>query len=200
MSTELTHRNDEVAVPGIYFPTCGAANTRRTLEISTRRASKLGLKKILVATTSGKTALMALDFVAAECLVAVTHSTGFSRPDHQELPSPIRLQLQDAGVHVLTCQHALGGVNRAVRKKLGTYQLDEIIAYTLRLFGQGTKVAVEIALMAADAGLVSTAEPCLSIGGSSRGADTALILKPAHTQDFFDLRIFEVLAKPHHPD
>jgi hypothetical protein len=200
MSTELSQQNNEIAVPGIYFPTCGEANTRRTLEIAAQRAGELGLEKILVATTSGKTALLALDFVAGERLVAVTHSTGFSRPDYQELSEPVRRQLQDAGVHVLTCQHALGGVNRAVRKKLSTYQLDEIIAFTLRLFGQGTKVAVEIALMAADAGLVSTAEPCLSIGGSSRGADTALILKPAHAQDFFELRILEILAKPHHPD
>ena len=43
-------------------------------------------------------------------------------------------------------------MGRAVRKKLGTYELEEIIAYTLRVFGQGAKVAVEIALMAADAG------------------------------------------------
>ncbi len=200
MSTGMNRLKEEISVPGIYFPACGEANTRRTLEIAARRAQELGLQKILVATTSGKTALRALDFVAGESLVAVTHSTGFRRPGHQELPAPVRRQLQDAGVHVLTCQHAFGGVNRAVRRKLDTYQLDEIIAYTLRLFGQGAKVAVEIALMAADAGLVSTEAPCLSIGGSSRGADTALVLLPAHAQDFFDLRILEILAKPHHPD
>jgi len=83
-----------------------------------------------------------------------------------------------------------------VRKKLGTYQLEEIIAYTLRLFGEGTKVAIEIALMAADAGLVSTSQECISIGGTSEGADTALLLKPAHAQNFFDLKIMEILAKP----
>jgi hypothetical protein len=87
-------------------------------------------------------------------------------------------------------------VGRAVRKKLGTYELEEIIAYTLRVFGEGTKVAVEIALMAADAGLVSTQEPCISVGGTSRGADTAILLRPAHAQNFFDLRVMEILAKP----
>jgi len=104
--------------------------------------------------------------------------------------------LEAAGARVLTCQHALGGVNRAVRRKLETYQLDEIIAFTLRMFGQGTKVAVEMALMAADAGLVSTASPCLAVGGTGQGADTAVVLKPAHAQDFFDLKIMEILAKP----
>jgi len=87
-------------------------------------------------------------------------------------------------------------VGRAVRKKLGTYELEEIIAYTLRIFGEGTKVAVEIALMAADAGLISTREPCISVGGTDRGADTAILLRPAHAQNFFDIRIMEILAKP----
>ncbi|GAH03993.1 unnamed protein product [marine sediment metagenome] len=110
-----------------------------------------------------------------------------------------RRQLEVSGAKVLTCQHALGGINRAVRKKLGTYELDEIIAYTLRMFGQGTKVAVEIALMAADAGLISLSNPCICIGGTGKGADTAILLKPVHAQDFFDLRIMEFLAKPRLP-
>jgi hypothetical protein len=129
-------------------------------------------------------------------LVVVTHSTGFSRPDHQELGPEMRRKLEAAGAKILTCQHAFGGVGRAVRKKLATYELEEIVAYTLRLFGQGVKVAVEIALMAADAGFISTREPCLSVGGTGQGADTALLLKPSNAQTFFDLRIMEILAKP----
>jgi hypothetical protein len=57
-------------------------------------------------------------------------------------------------------------------------------------------VAIEVSLMAADAGLISILEPCISIGGSSWGADTALLLRPANAQTFFDLRVLEVLAKP----
>jgi hypothetical protein len=58
------------------------------------------------------------------------------------------------------------------------------------------KVAVEIAVMAADAGLVSTRESCISIGGTACGADTAVLLRPAHAQNFFDLKIQEILSKP----
>jgi hypothetical protein len=100
------------------------------------------------------------------------------------------------GARLLTCQHAFGGVNRAVRRKLNTYELDEIIAYTLRLFGEGMKVACEITLMAADAGLIRTDEPVLAIAGTGRGADTAVVLRAANAQDFFDLRINEILCKP----
>jgi hypothetical protein len=49
--------------------------------------------------------------------------------------------------------------------------------------------------MAADAGTLS-GEDIVSIGGSGSGADAALILKPAHQNTFFDLRIREVVCKP----
>ena len=107
-----------------------------------------------------------------------------------------RAAIEAAGAKVLTCQHAFGGVNRAVREKLGTYLTDEIIAYTLRTFGEVMKVCLEIVVMAADAGLVRVGEPCIAIAGTGRGADTAVVLVPANAQQFFDLRVMEVLAKP----
>jgi hypothetical protein len=139
---------------------------------------------------------MAAKIFTAKNLVTVTHSTGFAKPGFQEFLPEFRKKIEETGAKILTCQHALGGVGRAVRKKLGTYELEEIIAYTLRVFGEGTKVAVEIALMAADAGLIPTSEPCISVGGTGSGADTAVLLQPAHAQNFFDLRIMEILAKP----
>ena len=71
----------------------------------------------------------------------------------------------------------------------------ERAADTLRLFGQGTKVAVEIAIMAADGGALS-GKDIVSIGGTGHGADTALILKPANQSHLFDMRIREVVCKP----
>jgi hypothetical protein len=50
--------------------------------------------------------------------------------------------------------------------------------------------------MAADAGLIGTNEEVISIGGTANGADTALVIKPAHTQDFFELKVKEILCKP----
>ncbi|MBI2979936.1 MAG: hypothetical protein HYY41_03810 [Chloroflexi bacterium] len=58
------------------------------------------------------------------------------------------------------------------------------------------QVACEISLMAADAGLVRTDEDVISIGGSHRGADTAVVLKPVNSTNFFDLRVGEILCKP----
>jgi len=199
MGRKIKFVDHEVSSPCVYFEKPGEENTHRTLEVSAQRAQKLDIRDIVIATTSGKTGLIALELMAQHNIVAVSHSAGFVKPGFQQMPEEMRKQLEVSGAKVLTCQHALGGVNRAVRKKLGTYELDEIIAYTLRIFGQGTKVAVEIALMAADAGLISISDPCICIGGTGKGADTAVLLKPAHAQDFFDLRIMEFLAKPRLP-
>jgi hypothetical protein len=186
----------EIVVQSVYFEKLGKENTARTLEIAKQRADALGVKTILVATTRGDTGAQAAQLFQEYDVVVVTHSTGFKEANTQELTDENRAAIESAGAKVLTCQHAFGGVGRAVRRRWNTYQLDEIIAQTFRTFGQGVKVCAEIALMAADAGLVRTGEPCIAIAGTGRGADTAVVLIPANAQDFFDLKIMEILAKP----
>lgn len=58
------------------------------------------------------------------------------------------------------------------------------------------KVAVEIAIMATDAGLLSSLTEVISIAGTGSGADTAIVLKPAFARKFTDLEIRVILAKP----
>ncbi len=193
-------KTGDLIVPSLYFERPGPQNTRRTLEFAAGRAAELGVRNIVVASSSGATGVLAGELFCGKNVVAVSHSTGFMKPDYQELQPGLRKKMAALGVKLLTCQHAFGGVNRAVRKKLGTYELDEIIAYTLRTFGEGVKVAIEVSLMAADAGLIPTRELCIAIGGTSRGADAALLLRPANAQTFFDLRIIEILAKPRNPE
>ena len=179
-----------------YFGNPGKDNTDQVFQIAKARAEQLGISSVVVATTRGETGRRAAELFSGFNLVLVTHSTGFKKPNQQELSEENRTAIEDLGGRVLTCQHAFGGVGRAVRKKLGTYEVEEIVAYTLRTFGQGMKVVCEIAIMAADAGLIRVDEPTISIAGTGRGADTAVVLKPANAQDFFDMRIMEVLCKP----
>lgn len=188
----MAHSTEKIT----YFDRPGRENTEHTLEVAKERAEELGVRQIVVASTGGETGRRAAELLKGHHLVVVTHSTGFSEPNTQQLSEENRRQILAQGAHLLTCQHAFGGVNRAIRRKLNTYQVDEIIAYTLRIFGEGMKVACEITLMAADAGLIRTDEPVLAIAGTDRGADTAAILRPANAQGFFDLRVSEILCKP----
>ena len=183
-------------IKSVYFPEPGGANTDKTLEIAKMRADELGIETIVVASTSGETGLKAVKLFANHKVVVVTHVTGFSTPGVQELTPQNRAAILEKGGMVLTATHAFGGAGRAVRRRFNTYQVDEIMAQTLRVFGQGTKVACEIVLMAADAGLIRTDEEIISIGGTASGADTAIVVKPAHTHDLFQLKVREVLCKP----
>ncbi len=180
-----------------FFRKAGPRNTRDVLESIARRAGELSIDRVLIPTCSGRTVLDALEVLPPGFhIVAVTHVTGFEEPDKQELTPEVRKDLESKGVAVFTGQHAFGGVGRAVRNKMATYQVDEIIANTLRVFGHGTKVAVELALMAADAGLIRTDSDVVSAGGTTKGIDTALILRPANSFHFFDLKVREVICKP----
>ena len=97
---------------------------------------------------------------------------------------------------ILTATHTFAGVGRAIRLKFQTYTIGEIIANVLRVLGEGMKVVCEIAMMAADAGLVRTGEDVICIAGTGRGADTAVVLKPVNSADFFDMKVREILCKP----
>jgi len=187
----------ERLVQTVYFEKPGPENTDRTLEIAEKRARELNIKSVLVATTQGDTGVKAAQRMKGLEIIAVTHNTGFSQPNVQQLSPGNREAMEKSGAKVLTGIHAFGGVNRGLRMKLQTYQPDELIAFTLRTFGQGLKVCVEVSVMAADAGLVRTGEPCVAIAGTGRGADTAVVLSPAHAQSFLDLRIHEILCKPY---
>ena len=186
----------ELCAQTVYFEQPGRANAERTLELAYARAKELGLHTVLVATTRGDTGVRAVQVLKGMEIVAVTHETGHRAPNAQDLTPENRAAIETAGGRILTCQHAFAGVNRAVRKKLGAYQLDEIIAYTLRTFGQGMKVVIEIALMAADAGLVRTDAPVMCIAGSGHGADMAAVVLPTNSHTFFQVRVVEVVCRP----
>jgi hypothetical protein len=180
----------------VYFAEPGGKNTDEVLRLAKRRAEELGLKTILVASTTGDTALKAMEVFKGTRIIVVSHFTGMRGPNIQEFTEENRQKVISAGVPLLTATHTFSGLGRAMRKKFKMYLFEEVVANTLRLFGQGMKVVCEITLMAADAGLVRTDEDIIVIGGSSQGADTAVVLRPVNSEDFFDLKVKEILCKP----
>ena len=104
--------------------------------------------------------------------------------------------LQQQGVKLLTTTHLFAGVDRAIRNRFGGVYPAEIMAQTLRIFGQGVKVAVEIACMALDAGLIPYGKEVISIAGTASGADAAIVVLPAHSNHFFDTEVREIICMP----
>ncbi len=179
----------------MYFDKPGKDNTQQALKLAAARGKELGIEEVVLASTTGFTAYQAIEIFDGPRITAVTYHSGFKEPFKSQMPAEVRTDLQEKGIRVVAASHALSGVERSIAKKhSGVYPV-LIMADTLRLFGQGVKVAVEVAVMAADAGALS-GKDIIAIGGSGRGADAALVLKPAHQNNFFDLRIKEVVCKP----
>ncbi len=179
----------------MYFDKPGKVNTDQTLELAGKRGKELGIQEVVLASSSGETAYRALEILKAFQITVVTYHCGFKEPFKNVMSAEVRQDLTSKGLTVVAATHALSGIERSVASKhSGVYPV-LLIADTLRLFGQGTKVAVEVTIMAADAGAIS-GKDIVAIGGSSKGADTALVLKPANQSHFFDLRIREIICKP----
>ena len=140
--------------------------------------------------------LKAVEFFKGYNVVVVPHVTGLREPGVQELSEENMEKIKAAGGKIVIAAHAFSGVNRAIQGKFNTVYPPGIIAQTLRLFGQGMKVVVEISLVATDAGAIPADKDVLVVAGSGRGADTAVIIKPANSHNLFDLVIKEIIAKP----
>jgi len=182
----------------IYFSESGPANTEDVISAVKERCGELGIKHVVVASNSGGTALKFHEALKDDgvSVVCVTPHAGFSGGDEVELDPEIESKLRGAGVRIVMCSHALSGVCRSISGKFGGTTPVEIIANTLRRFSQGVKVAVEVSVMAADAGAVPTTEDIIAVGGSGSGCDAALVLKAAHMNNFFDMKIREIIAMP----
>lgn len=177
-----------------YFKEPGQKNTEETMEEVVKVAEERGIQDIVVASTSGHTAEYLLGKTFR--VTVVTHQAGYKEAGAMEISAEMRKKLTDNGMNVLTTTHLLGGADRALNYKFGGIYPAEIIAHTLRVFGQGMKVCLEVATMAMDAGYLPAGKEILAVGGSGKGADTAVIMVPAHSQYLFDTDIREIVCMP----
>lgn len=178
----------------LYFETPGKANTDATLRAVRERAQALGIRQVVVASTHGYTARRAQAILAGTGveIIAVSICAAYDE-EGWTMTAAERAEVESLGVKVLTCLHSLGD---DVSDAFGGYAPNKIVRETLYRFCQGMKVAVEVAIMAADAGLLDMSRECIAVAGTGEGADTALVLKPAYARKFDELEIREILAKP----
>jgi hypothetical protein len=183
-------------VTSLYFDRPGPENTDAVLAASARRASELGITQVVVATSTGKTALVAARAFRDRRIVGVTLQRGLWEKYVGTDAATVE-EAESLGVTFLTCPHTLmGAVDSAIGEKFGGVPPQHLISHVYYTWSQGTKVAVECMMMAADAGLLDMSQEVVSVAGTDHGADTALVLKPVFSHDFFSLRIRELIAKP----
>jgi hypothetical protein len=181
-----------------YFEKPGSENTEETIKLAYERAIELGIKDVVVASSYGSTALRVAEYFDPSKfnIVAVTICEGH-RDKGWTISKEARERLLAKGIKVYTGVHSLDSdVNSAFTEKFGGLSFSDVVAQTLYRFCQGMKVCVEIVLMAADAGLIPVDREVIAIAGTDRGADTAIVVKPAYPRKFLELKIKEIIAKP----
>jgi len=181
----------------LAFEKGGPQNTKATLKAARERAEELGIRKVVLATSTGRTALEAVEAFKKlpVQIIGVTLQAGYWHV--YAAPNKKKVAAAEAkGVRFLTATHSLSSLEAAIQEKFGGIPPLQLIAHTYYTFSQGMKVAVEVAVMAADAGLVENGEDVIAVAGTGEGADTAIVLKAACSNNFFDLKVREVIAMP----
>lgn len=193
-----------------YFEETKPENTRITLDLVKKKAQEKGIKNVLIASTTGETGVKAVEAFKGSGIniIVVTHQIG---PRGPELLEANEKKIKALGGKIVTCTFAFGGVSMSLRATPPREEgkpmpqpywpsyvppVGDLIANVLRLFSAGMKVCFEITLMAADAGAIPIGENVIAVGGQGRGANTAIVVKSANTNSFFDLDVQEIIAKP----
>jgi hypothetical protein len=175
----------------MYFEDARGDHTAETFALVKERLAGSVIKKLVLASTTGATALNAMEYFKGTDvkLVIVPHQFDFFKKENT-FPKETVQKLRAAGHEV----HF--GTMLFHTDKLYDNQTPTAIANFLRCFSQGVKVCFEIVLMATDGGLVDTGETVIAIAGTGRGADTALTMQAASTRNLNGLKVNEILCKP----
>jgi hypothetical protein len=197
-----------LAKPTFYFQYRGEVNTWKALELARQRALELRISRMVVASETGRSALKALDVLAGAkiSLIVVTHypartsgpkgdiPIGLTRPEYVH----VRRFLEKNGAIIVQGTRPFGGIGRALSWDAPVPAT--FVDKALELFGSGTKIAIEAALMATDAGILDPGQESVTLGGTYKGLDTALVVRTSYSGMFLsDFEVLEIIAKPRRP-
>ncbi len=181
----------------VYFKKLGKENTEKAIELAIKRAKENDIEKIVVATSSGETGLKVIEACKGENIQIIPVMLGAgSKYSGSEEWQRNKKEYERLEVKYVQGIQAFSGVERAIKDRWDTAGPVMILSDALRIPGEGFKVGIEVAVMAADAGLVSPNENIITIAGTSTGADTVLVVKPAYSNNFFDFAVNEIVCKP----
>ncbi|MEF3255259.1 MAG: hypothetical protein K6348_06835, partial [Deferribacterales bacterium] len=141
-----------------YFEKAGEANTENVIKFALERAFENHIGVIVVPTETGRSALLLKKYATqmnyTGDIIAVRYHTGFGRLNEQFMDDNTYNELISMGVKIHTGTHLFSSVSRSFRIKWDGLYMPEIVGETLKIFGNGMKTAIEVAVMAANGGLI----------------------------------------------
>jgi len=188
-----------------YFRYCGEVNIEKVLHAARRRCEELGIDKVIIASETGRSALRAIDVFrdSNTKIIVVTHYPATTWGPKGDIPiglmrkeySETRKKLLENGMKIIQGSIPFAPPSRSIKWDYPTPE--SIMDKTLELFGAGTKIAIDVAIMATDAGEIDEDEEIISCAGTYKGLDTALVVRTAYSMNFFKgFEVREIIVKP----
>lgn len=188
-----------------YFDEPGEGNTMLVIEAVSRRLKTDGIREVIVASTSGETAVQfAQELQDKAELICVSEAPYWQelKKEWSSLKQEYRRELEKRGVAIIDRAPYVFHSSVLEAARWHAVSPERLVRETLYFYGQGMKVAVEVALMAVSCGYVAPYKDVIAVGGSGKGADTAIVLRTTYPPSLFDkdpakrLEIKEILAMP----
>ena len=193
-----------------YFDQPGKANTQETIEaVRDYLKQENKVAAVVVASISGQTALKVKRELAefSVPLVCVTGSPSWQNyPDYTFpfISAPMRTKLNKTGVIIVDAVPS--SLSDTIEFSYARYGFRSptwiFIEALLAVGGYGLKTAVECVFMATDGGHIPPFKEVVSIAGTGKGADTAIVVRSTFSSTVFSadsekrLVIKEILAMP----
>lgn len=195
----------------LCFRRPGPHNTDNVIRAAKRRAKAAAdVKYVVVASITGRTALRVAEELKKSGIIVVCVS-GFAGWDtyhgieYPFVKGDIRKRLEELNVPLVDKMPSClsGDTIDYGLARYGYIPASWTVAETLEAVGgYGLKTAVEVVLMATDSGTVPPSESVISIAGTDRGADTAIVAKTAYSSLMFSqdsskrFQVMEIIAMP----
>ncbi|MFQ6124256.1 MAG: pyruvate kinase alpha/beta domain-containing protein [Candidatus Heimdallarchaeota archaeon] len=190
-----------------YFEKAGEQNTVYVIEAVKARVNRGDVTYIVIASNSGKTALKLLEALKNKDVKIICVTESPQRLDWKAqwptITEKTRKQLKDLGVVVVENSPYASYCSVLDNNRWETPSPNTLVYMTFRTIGgAGLKVAMEVMFMACWAGVIPPGENVIAIGGTERGADTAIVVRSAFQENFFAKEaskrpmIREILAWP----
>ncbi|MFB0522619.1 MAG: pyruvate kinase alpha/beta domain-containing protein [Candidatus Bathyarchaeia archaeon] len=193
-----------------YFSVCGQINTEKTLELAIQRADELNIKKLIVASETGLSALKAVDMLRGSEINLVVVTSAAGTKIENSIIGDLRIgipdkriwdQLEKNGAKIVRATDPLYNIGAALEHK-GVPTLATLVRLSLKMISSGTAVCVTATLMATDNGVLREGEEVVAVAGSWVGLDTALVVRAANSVNFLKvgaMQIREIICKPRNP-
>ena len=188
-----------------YFRYCGEVNTEKVLHAIKSRCKETNLSKVVIASETGRSAMKAIDIFRGTKMkiIVVTHYPATTWGPKGNIPIGLKRKeyaenskkLEEDGVKIVQGTRPFAPPSRSINWDYPTPEC--IVDKTFEIFGAGTKIAIEAAILATDAGEVNNSEEIVSCAGTYKGLDTALVVKTTHSANSFrEFEVKEIIAKP----